>query len=240
MSEKFRTPYDLPTRFESESGKHIENEFLFGLYEYMFSNRKPIFREHPISKYFITAYLEGFPNHIEPTVPEKSISHDQLTAYICMAELFHLEGTELINKNIKGLKYTALGQEVTLHPRDYLYYRLLNKSMVGFLGLPIIYLLAMFSLFVGFRLNKYDVDRPQNIFRINKYVIQKKLSGELLYILKVFCVKDDFILKICMYPVKIIVRLGAKIRYGSVENMVKRYFMDKDDHPVVRGFNFKF
>ena len=236
----FRSPFGLPVRFESESGKHIENEFLFGLYEYVFTNRLPLRSSHPLSWFYSQIVYFGFPNHTHPSVPEGEISHDQLTAYVAFAELFHLKGIEEINDNIKGLKYKALGQERSLHPRDLIFYRLLNRNYLYLLALPLYYFFAAFSMLIGYRVVKYDHDRPQDVKRIGKYVIQKKLSGELLWVLRCYCVKHSFLLNLVHMPVKLIVKLGAALRFGDVQGMVKSYFQDRDDHPVVFNYNFKF
>lgn len=233
MSKIFRTPYDLPTRFEGESGSHIENEFLFGVYEYIFTNRKPIEFSHPLNQYFFRAGFENFPNHIEDSVAEKKLSHDQVTAYMCYNELFHLGQYDAIYDSAKK-------QKALTHPRDYLYYKLLDKSLIGFLGLPIIYLLALISFFIPYRLTKDKIDRPDQVLRIGNYIIRKKLSGELLYVLKVHGVKHDTILKLSMLPVKYIIKLGAFLRYGDTEKMVKEYFQNKSEHPIVFNYNLEF
>jgi hypothetical protein len=236
----FRTPYGLPTRFEFESSRHIENEFLFGMYEYMFTDRKPLHHLNALVSYYNKAYTARFPNHVNESVPEKEISHDQLTAYVAYSKLFDVPGTLEINQNICGLEYEALEQERTLHPRDLIYYRLADERYQYLLLLPFYYLFAVFSLLIGYRITKDEVDRPDQIARFGKFIIRTKLSGELLWILRCYSVKDNRVLKLAHLPVKYIIKFGAWLRFGSVQRMVSSYFQDRTDHPIVFNYNFDF
>lgn len=225
MSKKLRTPYGLPVRYSGESGTHIENEFLFGLYEQLFCN----VTSKAVANYYHEARERGFPNHIHPKVPQKAISHDQLTAYSAYAYMNNLDGYVRIWALMKGLRYAGRN----LHPRDYIYYNLLNKDIIGYALLPLFWLICAASLLIGFRV----VGRTtyNEIYSWKKWTLQRKLSGELLWILRYESVKSEW----WAQPLKWLIKLGAKLRYGNVYGLVAAYFYYDIAHPILKNWDYK-
>lgn len=224
----YRTPFGFPVRYKQESGLHIENGFLFGIYEYMFTQGQILLER--LTKYYYQAKQKGFPNHIVDSVPEKQLSHDQATAYSCFSYMFGLDGHLRIWMKIQKGKLDG----VLLHPRDLIYYGILNGHLLSILSIPLLWVLCAFSMFIPYRITKDPVDRPDQIKRIGKYIIRKKLSGELLWVLRVEAVKKNIGLKLLLYPCQLIVNLGARLRYGSIENMFIEYFQNDPNHPIVK------
>lgn len=234
---KFRTYYGFPIRWPFEDGIPIENEFLFGLYEYHFTTYQHMLEvtgtNNPrdgLIDYMVKAY-PLFPNHIDPRVTSKELSHDQLTAYLSFA-FYHYQNElalEKLNSRVFFSKYEDLASGIGVyrpnHPRDFIYCRLLNKKSSGFLLLPLFYLICAFSMLISHRLVKRD----------GKLKIEPKLSGELLWCLRVLTVEHDKLLRACFYPCKLLIKLGAYLRFGGVKNMIKRYFQDNEEHPIIKN-----
>ena len=233
VMSSYRTPFGLPVRWVGESGKHIENEFLFGLYEQMIKSSPDL--NLTLNAYYGAARLRGFPNHIVDSVVEKKLSHDQLTAYYTYAFENRPDDVGLFDSFISGFKF----KNETLHPRDYFYYKLLAKDYRGFLGLPVIYLLAAISFMIPLRITIDETDRSDQLLRVGKFLIRTKLSGELLYWRKVHAVRKDALLKACLLPLDLIVKFGAWFRYGSVDKMIKAYFQNNPDHPIIKHLDKK-
>lgn len=223
---KFRTYYGFPIRWPNEAGIPIENEFLFGLYERHFSTSEA--SNANLASYYYKAEEKEYPNHIDPRVASKELSHDQITAYISYAFIKDLKHhVKDIATGIALFSYFDLAQreERNGHPRDYIYCKLLSKELSGFLLLPLFYLICAFSMLIGYRVVKGD----------GKYKIEPKLSGELLWCLRVLTVQDDKLLRACMLPCKLLIKLGAYLRFGGVKNMIKRYFQDNEEHPIIKN-----
>lgn len=207
----YTTPDKLLTRIIEESGTNIENEFLFAVYQFIFSSMS-ITLSKARAAYFKIAEELGFPNHIREHVEQKKFSHDQWTAYISYASI--------------TMQYSTIKKippPTDWHLRDWIYGIIVRYPITSFLIIPhvILWIVCAFSLFIPYRLKKGK--------------IEQKLSGELLYILRWFTLYTrDPLTAFLSLPMIIIIHLGALIRYGGVKKMVSRYFKDKKDHPIIQ------
>lgn len=227
MSKKYRTPYGLPVRYYQESGTHIENEFLFGLYEEMFCGVKSA----AVHNYYKEVAAKRYPNHIDPKVPEKDISHDQLTAYSAYSYMNNLNGHVYIWCKMDGLEYEGRMQ----HPRDAIYYALLNRQFWAYCALPLFYLMCAISFIVAYRVTKDEIDRPDQVYRWGKWIVRQKLSGELLWILRYESLQSNR----WAAPLRYIIKKGAELRYGNVYSMVATYFQNDINHPIIKNWNYQ-
>lgn len=226
MSKRMRTPYGLPVRYPLEDGTHIENEFLFGVYEEIFCKAK----SKAVTNYYKEARQRGFPNHIHPKVPQKDISHDQLTAYSAYSYMNNLDGYIRIWAFMDGLKYEGR----SLHPRDYIYFNLLAGDWRGYVLLPLFYLLCLVSMLQSYRLVKDPVTRPDEVWRWRDWMIRTKLSGELLWVLRYESLKGEWWAK----PLKWIIAVGVDSRFGTMYSMVAEYFQNDVNHPILKRWNY--
>jgi hypothetical protein len=211
----YRTPVSLPVRFANESGRHIENEFLFGLYERLFVDGKTL--NKAIAIYYAIASEKKFPNHIKEEVPEKEISHDQLTAYSCYSYEMGCKGHRYIWRNTKNFKF----EDRYLHPRDYIYYGILNNNVFCIFLMPLLILTCLASMFIPYRITQ---KHENAIISLGKYSLRHKLSGELLWVLRYEAIKGSFLYVLLFLPIELIVFLGARFRYGGINEMFMEYF----------------
>lgn len=218
MTTKYRTPFDLPVRWKSERGIHIENEFIFGIYENIVKER-PATTE-ALKRYYNAAKLRGFPNHIVSSVPEKEISHDQLTAYTGYSYMNNLDGHLQIWKNCSFLRYGGR----FLRLRDYLHYgNLAGNKYTRFVS-PIL----LTSSMIITALNFWNFDKGE-----------KKTSSMMLWLLRLHIAsKNKDLSKLYLLP-KVVFNIATKLRYGSQNELISEYFRNNPEHPIVKNLQNK-
>jgi len=228
----YRTPFGFPVRWKGEDGKHIENEFLFGLYEYFFCNGSSLEKSSQISrlyKYFNEARSLGFPNHILKEVKEKDISHDQITAYNCFAFLYASNWiNEDFSSEFKGLKFRGRFYQLS----DVIFYHLLAGKWYGYLLSPLLIFFCAWSLFIPYRIIKTHAHGVINFAGLS---LVPKLSGELLWCLKAKTLIESSSFSLIGKVLISITKVGARLRFGSVDKMIKKYFNNYKDHPIVEN-----
>lgn len=214
MTTEYRTPFDLPVRWKSERGIHIENEFLYGLYENMV-------RERPnttaaLKRFYDAAKLRGFPNHIVDSVPEKEISHDQLTAYSAYSFMNDLYGHHYIWNECKFLSYGGR----FLRLRDYLHYGNLAGNKYTKLVSPLF--LSTSMLITAF--NFWNFDKGE-----------KKSSSMMLWMLRLHITSKNVSLRRIYAIPRFIYRVAVKLRYGSENRLISEFFRNNPEHPIVKN-----
>ena len=141
------------------------------------------------------------------------MSHDQLTAIICYLSIKGRK--DKIKEILKAFKYGISYNNVDskfrpMHPRDLIFYNIMNGSILAWLLLPLLLLIT----FITFK---------QNIKKRNGVELQKT-DGEILYYIKRECTN-------AFRPVNSYCESRVKSRFGSWDKLFNVYFRD-DNHPI--------
>jgi len=141
------------------------------------------------------------------------MSHDQLTAIICY---LHLTGRKDKIKEILaafkyGISYNNVDNKFRpYHPRDLIFYGIINGSFIAYLFLPLLYLITLFTF------ARETKERNGIEF--------KKTDSEILYYISRECTS-------VFKPINFICEKRVKQRFGSWDNLFDTYFKD-DNHPI--------
>ena len=155
----------------------------------------------------------SYPHPMMHISSNAKMSHDQLTAIMVY---FAITGRkdkirEIMDRFTFGISYNNTGTKlVGWHPRDLIFYHILNGSKLAYIFLPLLYIITFFTFI------KDKKHRAHGTF--------KKTDGEILYYIK----REST--NIFKY-IDVFCNLLIKIRFGSWDKVFSTYFKQLD-HPI--------
>ena len=214
----------------------IENEFLFGLEYLLVSDKK---ESEMILKSLSTFWVElidkgqPFANHIDDEVlkHQPNLSHDQLTTYFVYYILMYAERENPIWKNIKFFRYAGR----IVHPRDWIFYGICSNDLRAFFFIPLLYLMLIFTFFRNKTVRtRKTVDEKHLEIWIKRRTT--KVSSEMLWFIRMQ-VFGFFVPRIVYRVFKKTMLHFINKRFGGLSGLIKTYFWNDKDHPIVKGAN---
>lgn len=213
----YRTPFKFPVRYKQESGLHIENEFLFSLYENIVKSTADL--RIAMQTYYHKSRLMNFPNHTEYSVKEKELSHDQILSY---SSYSYQNGWDAHKRLWNEVKYFKIRGRF-LSPRDWIYLGLLNYDFRAILLVPLLYLMFIITSINVYKFEYFEGD----------IYIKKKSSSMMLWLLRLHTVRKNALLRTLLLPIGVLHLVSSLLRYKGQNGLIMEYFQNDENHPIV-------
>lgn len=224
MSINYETPMGLLKRWEFET--EPENSFLYGLQHFILTNdakRHIALNRYMTSVYYASMYAEAliYNNHVDESQASKTpyVSHDQLTAYAVFCPVARIEiweGLKAMKFRYDNLNPAKPSWKRLMHPRDILWFGIVNDNLICQILSPILYLMMLYTMLVPKRLKKRD----------GRWRLEKKNSNEVLWWLRLQVMSG-----VIGYLFKRSYNLLLRLRFKNLHGLMLDYYVDPE-HPV--------
>jgi len=159
-----------------------------------------------------------------------SISHDNLTAICSFSYYYNYDYHKKIWARIKGMSYSdpRASKKHYVHPRDMIFFGILNNNLLCKLFYPILFLIMAWSCFETYKIRPQLHSCIWEFFKTGKYPERHKMIGsdaEILSFVRCYGTKASFSFKL----LKICIKFN---KLKTFENAFRTYY--KEDHPNVQ------
>jgi len=161
---------------------------------------------------------------------KQKTSHDQLTSIISISYILGLDWHKQIWKDIKFFQYNNYKKWSIVHPRDWIYYGILNKNWLAYLLMPLLSLIMIESCHKTYKIRPTLFGRVKyrltHWFKKDPSIRQfRATDGKLLSWVRFQALNMPITEKICNWLIR------RNPVFGSWKNVFAIYFKD-ENHPI--------